>query len=479
MIKSIIQIFLVFFVLTSGLVIYYWRDIQYDPSSIDLTLYLGILPLLLCLLLFSPYFIYILVEYHQQRKQEQQNRANALAQVQQQNSENNKEPVTLPEDDTLNIFSAAAWHAFGENAEIVRQMLKFRSPDLDSTLLNHFGLPVLSYRIHAIDQLPEQDLSEKEPITKLGERRIQQLIQHQLEQHRESLCLIARQLKHSAIFYDHKLAYQYRIHPAWSQENYHEDENNNASMTAAVTRLNRLNIHVLLANRWVDDWNKSYEEQLLSQIEQKYSLIPAQIHIAWHFFPADIAYANWLELVQQSTAQSHEISLIIMADSEIDQEYLNDQVWQNEHYIAAEYAASWCLAAQELEIEGMIPLRILQIGKHVHHLQEYLAQQQPNLSAQLEQTEPFLVLLDEATHAQKIKKVQKKFANIDFEPEHSLHPVSYCGHSQHLATVFAAMLSAHLTNNAITIAYSLQQEFTYLSFINTENGQLDECALVA
>ena len=58
MIKRIIQTFIVLSVLNNVLVIYYWRDTQYDPSNIDFLLYFGILPLLICLLLLTPYFIY-------------------------------------------------------------------------------------------------------------------------------------------------------------------------------------------------------------------------------------------------------------------------------------------------------------------------------------------------------------------------------------------------------------------------------------
>ena len=128
MIKPVIQTFVGLFVLTSGLVIYYWRDIQYDPSNIELTLYFGILPLLLCLLLFTPYLIYKALKKYQQRKQKQQDQANSLAQIRQQDSENTKETLKPIEDYPLNIFSAAAWHSFGENAEILEKMMQFSSP---------------------------------------------------------------------------------------------------------------------------------------------------------------------------------------------------------------------------------------------------------------------------------------------------------------------------------------------------------------
>ena len=66
MIKHIIRTVIVLFIINSSLIIYYWRDTQYDPSNIDFLLYFGILPLLICLLLLTPYFIYKAVKSYKQ-----------------------------------------------------------------------------------------------------------------------------------------------------------------------------------------------------------------------------------------------------------------------------------------------------------------------------------------------------------------------------------------------------------------------------
>ncbi|WP_216934121.1 MULTISPECIES: hypothetical protein [unclassified Acinetobacter] len=479
MIKRIIQTFLVVLVLSSALVIYYWRDIHYDPSNTDLLLYFGILPLLLCLSLLTPYFIYKAVKLYQQRQKAQQDRVHKSAQTQQQELENKEDLYKASENYTLNIFSAAAWHSFGKNAEIWQHMSQCRSPELDSELLNRFGLPILAYRIHAVDQFLEENSNEEENVPRLRGQRIQQLIQQQLEQHEESLRLISEQLRRSALFYDQELAYQYRMHPGWIQENYCEDEENIASIPGAVSRLNCLNLHILLADHITHEWSDLYQEQLINQIEQQYSLVSTQIHVECHFLPADRACSDFLNLVQEISGESHEISLIIMADSEIDQEYLDNQFWQNEHYIAAEYTASWCLSAHELDVEDLIPSRILTLSKYVTDLYAYLDQHQVDLSSQLKHTYPFLVLLDETAQFKTMKKILKEYANIDFETEHVICPQRYLGHTQHLAATFAAMLSSHLLDNVITINCSTQQESSYLYFKNKKNEQLNEISLVA
>lgn len=479
MIKPIIRTVIVLFIINSSLIIYYWRDTQYDPSNIDFLLYFGILPLLICLLLLTPYFIYKAVKSYKQRQQEQKDRAHKSLQAQQQELENKEELYQAIKDYTLKISSAAAWHSFGENAEILQHMKQFKSPELDSELLNRFGLPILTYRIHAVDRLLEENRTNEEILPTLREQRIQQLIQQQIEQHEESLSLVSEQLKRSALFYDHELAYEYRMHPGWIQENYCEDEGNIASNPIAISRLNRLNLHILLADHMTGEWSDLYQEQLISQIQQQYALLTTQIHINFHFLSADRAYSALLGLLQEISGQSHEISLIIMADSEIDQDYLDQQFWQNEDYIAAEYTASWCLSAHDLKVEGMMLSRILILSKYVTDLYEYLGQNQIDLSYQLEQAHPFLMLLDEATQSKTMKKIQEKFTNIDFEPEHTICPQSYLGHTQHLAAVFAAMMSSHLYDNVITISYSTQQESSYLCFKNKESDQLNEISLVA
>lgn len=71
---------------------------------------------------------------------------------------------------------------------------------------------MLSYRIHALDHvITNQD--DDEVVDHPRHLRIQALIEHQLEQHAETLWQISQHLKQSALFYDSELAYEYRMHP--------------------------------------------------------------------------------------------------------------------------------------------------------------------------------------------------------------------------------------------------------------------------
>jgi hypothetical protein len=82
MIKLLIGTFSSSFIFISMAIIYYWRDIQYDPSSIDLIAYFILLPALFSLILISPYLIYRASQYQKKRKETQQQ-----ARLQQQKSD--------------------------------------------------------------------------------------------------------------------------------------------------------------------------------------------------------------------------------------------------------------------------------------------------------------------------------------------------------------------------------------------------------
>ena len=93
--------------LVAGIVIFYWRDIQYDPTGADLLNYLLLFPLILCVILWSPVFIYHAIKAHQKRKEQQKQ-----AQVEQhQDDENQQAEAVEVQWLNLNIYSSSAYIA--------------------------------------------------------------------------------------------------------------------------------------------------------------------------------------------------------------------------------------------------------------------------------------------------------------------------------------------------------------------------------
>lgn len=487
MIKFIISVFLVLTILIGTLMIYYWRDSNYDPSQMDLIWSFILLPISLCLLILSPYFIYKTIQYFRNKKLQQQKDQELSILIQQKEKQAANLAKQTAQHYTLNILSSAAWHCFGENEEIIQFMQQFRSPELDFQLSNNYGLPLLSYRITALDQWLEktQNDDEGQPlILTTRERRIQQLIWQQLQQHEHSLQGISQQLKRSALFYESEFTYQYRIHPGWNPENLHENFNEKEDIShkeiETVVRLNRLNVYILLAENLIHTWDdKAFQTQLLQQLEDNYSFLADHLHIECYYFSQPKAYASYIELLQEIAQQPEQANLIIMVDSEIDQDWLDEQLWQNEQYIASEYAASWCLTAEQVVLEVVPVLQKIKISTQIKELKNYLTEQHLDLAGQIEKEQTFVLLLDETKKSKNLHQLQQTFIPFGVHPEFFIYIQYFIGNTQCLGHIFGMMLLTQMRDNIITITYSLEQENIYICCENKDLEKIEATALVA
>ncbi|MFH7766974.1 hypothetical protein [Acinetobacter sp. BSP-28] len=463
MIKLLLGTFCSIFLLVGSAVIYYWRDIQFAPSALDLWSYLIVIPLILSLILLSPYLISRAYQANQKRKAQQQR-------SEQQNTADYPSENAVKSDGVqwlhLNIFSSFTFNALGENKSIIEQLKNFKSPELDYDLTNGYGLPVLSYRIAALDEMLENQQNEQDDEEEQGRlQRIKALIQYQLEQQTEILWQIAEHLKQSAFFYDNELAYQYRMHPAWIDPVDHTgQEEDRPVQVEQVSRLNRLNIHVLLADNLVHVWNESSNNKKLLNFAESLGIISQQIHIEHHFLSHETGYQDWLNLLQHVATQSHEISLIINVDSEIDQEFLDEKTWLSDHYLAAEFSSSWCLTAQNQEINHIDALRTLKVALNVSDLSTCFHQVVPHHSQHIQQEQPFVLILDDPTEIKMIKKTNQVFAPTLIEMHHFLFTQPCFGHTQQLAKIFGFMLGMHLPEDLTAMIYSLDQASTHAFF---------------
>ena len=68
MMKKILATLIACFILVGLVVIFYWRDIQYQPESADLINYFLILPVVISLLLLSPWLLYKTYQHYKEKK---------------------------------------------------------------------------------------------------------------------------------------------------------------------------------------------------------------------------------------------------------------------------------------------------------------------------------------------------------------------------------------------------------------------------
>ena len=321
---------------------------------------------------------------------------------------------------------------------------------------------MLSYRIHALDHLiTNQD--DDEVVDHPRHMRIQALIEHQLEQHAETLWQISQHLKQSALFYDSELAYEYRMHPAWIDptSEYDSNEPEEQPDVQQVAKLNRINIHMLLPESMLHVWNEEQSSGVVQDYLSSLGVITQQIHLEHHYFSQETAYKDWMLLLEQISQQSEEITFILNVDSEIDQELLDEKTWLTDHYLPAEYASSWCLASSSLPLLDIKPLKQLKIALNEANLANQFASPAMKQLEQFKDIQPFVLMLDDITDIQTMKKLNQIFDRSGIESHHFIHTKQSFGHTQHLAKVFGFMLSMHLPDELMAMIYSTDQLSTH------------------
>lgn len=457
MVKMILALLLSIFVIVATIMVLYWRDTGHDPSAQDLLIFLGLLPFALSLLILMPFLL------RKWYRENQEKKAQIEAAQQNQPAESQQKPLEPVERIELNLWSARAYSALGEDDEIWQTLKDFKSPELDAKLQNAYGLPILSYRIKELDDLMESENAEEQQDDGLSQRqlRIQALIQQQLEKNTEHLWSIAAHLKQSALFYEGQLVHEYRMHPAWIDPGIQsEDAPEFETSVEQVARLNRLNVHLILAEDLLHTLDESSIQERVAEFLNELGMIAQKFHVEFHYWGKETAYKQWIDLLKQVSQAEQSLSLVIVADSDIDQNSIDEKIWISEHYLPAEFVASCCIAATSVTLNQMTPQKVIKIALNEYHLFNTLEQLQSQALDQFDQEQPFVMQLDDATDIKVIKRLEQNFSASRIEQHHYLFMKQSVGQTEHLAKIFGFMLAMHGADDLLTLVYSCDQPQT-------------------
>lgn len=520
MIRLLLMLWLGIFTTTAMLMIMYWRDGQYAPTSSELWLYFGLLPLALSLLLCSPFLFWAWWKKRQ------------AAQTQDTSTEpHSAHALTTTAEATwieLNVFSAAVQSALGENQALLPAMQHSISPELDPALFNAAGHPILSYRIQALDlDGLDQDAFDEQPwdtqqqhvrkpsvIDDADERlaleegdaewsaedsaidvsgacqRMRALLQQQLEQHIEVLQQIAAHLQRSALFYHTPVAQVYRLHPAWidpEHEQAFEQQESIQHNRQAVSRLDQLNVVLILAERVSGLWDEHKSRAYIQSFLQQLGIAEQQIQLQYHYFAKENSYTAWLEQLAQIEQQHSQVSLLLVLDSEIDQVLIDEKIGYRNSYIASEFGSSCCIASRSVLIEALQPQRVLHLShdqrdiassleqlklKQLPQFQPLALEPQPSTAQQAQATPSapqaleqgrqqqrqdehcFVMLLQHSSNRKLLRKLQLQFAQTSIDMQQMLFAMDSLGDSDDLAMLFGFMLALQVDPEMHSIVHS-------------------------
>ena len=462
MIKIILTtLFGVFLLVITG-IIFYWRDIKHDPSRQDFLIFFGLIPLSITFLILMPMLIKKIYERHQEKKKQKNAEAEQASETQIAAEKQESDQIDWVQ---LQVFSVTSLSGIAENEAHIELLQNPISPQLDQQLFNHFNLPTTSFRIAEIDNAVNNDAELA--IFSPRRKRIVALIQQQLEQNIDVLSQIAAHLKNSALFYDVKLAHEYRMHPAWMNPNSeHQDEEIEQKVVESVPRLNRLNIHIILAENLLHFWDEDSPSAMVNEFLTGLGIIPQHLDTQYHYWGKS-AYKDWIQLLKQIQYLDSEVSFFIVVDSEIDSETIADVAWGFEKYIPSEYASTCCITSTNVELQNLVAIKNIRIALNADQAVKTLKGLSLEKAPQFTQDEPFVLILDDPTEAKLAKKLKLNFAESMIEEQHYLYSVSCLGQTQTLSKIFGFMLGLHFKDELYSYVYSAEHQQTQV-IVGTE-----------
>ncbi|MDX7879724.1 hypothetical protein [Acinetobacter nosocomialis] len=468
MIKKILLSFIAIFTIVSGLIIFYWRDVQYNPDKGDFFLYFLLFPAIITLVILSPWLIYSAYKSYKEKKEKV---------ISQSQNDDSQKQTTTPDQPLeqldFHIYSAFAIHALGENETIIKEIQDFKSPELDDQLLNSYGLPLLSYRIK---DLAESDEESFEYAASPRQVRIMSLIRQQLEQNIENLYHLAEHLKRSILFYESHQIREYHMHPAWVDPN--SEYEDTETPVVEVHRLNRLNLHILLPEDLLHIWNDEQSNDLILEFFTEIGIISQKVHIEYHFLGERVAYQEFIHLLKRIQKKEHEIFLVLAVDSEIDQDLIDEKSWMVKDYIPAEFATSCLIADPSLKIEELEPAKNLKVVIGQEKTAKVLNTLNLSELPQYEEDEPYVLIVSDQTDIKAAKHLQQQLTQTSVEPHHFIYVKSSLGHTQHLVDIYGFMLSMHFPEHIVPFVFgeNTVSAHTFVQSV-TENSEDDAMVL--
>lgn len=244
------------------------------------------------------------------------------------------------------------------------------------------------------------------------------------------------------------------MHPAWIDPSAEYDPDEVAiPELKQVERLDRLNLHILLSEDLQRVWNETAHQNRLQEFFSNLGIIPQKIHLEYHFLGAETVVHDFLILLKQQQDQTQEISLIISADSEIDQEIIDERVWISDHYLPAEFSSSCCIASTKVNFEQLLPLKRLVLAINQNQVRHILEELNIDELPQYKNEEPFVVVLDDITQIKTLKRIEQYFEQSPIEPHHYLYCRASLGHTQNLEKIYGMMLGMLLPPEQVAVVF--------------------------
>ena len=358
------------FAVCNFIIVSYWRDSQVDLSLSNIIFYMLLLPVLLIA------FSYMVIATYKKIKQKKEaanttviaNESVSTAAVSSECSESLESSLDKTD---IRIYATALQSSEGSDAvEIIEALKTFKAAQLDPELVGPDGVSVITRRIDLeIDELENINNLISNPdnfeYEDASTQRTAMIYQRLLQSLAPELSHIAQGMAQFNIWRSHPtLSNENTLHPAWVGTHLQAPtEDAIPNVTDVVASMPKwpfnLRICYFLSERLNNNQINLFNEYLQSLLVE---LGFMQENIILELFISDKESSQSQQvkqIINSVSAPNNDLFLIVGADSSIDQEYIDDVMWNNPHYKAAEFGYAMLLSNMELSIPEIETMKYL------------------------------------------------------------------------------------------------------------------------
>lgn len=456
--------FFALFIIIDVVVIAYWRDSQTNTTLSNILVYLLVLPLGI----FSISYLVRLIYKKQNNpiKPDQNNHSETTALAEQV-----KQKPTY-----LRIHATTLQTSEGEDStEILDALKKYKTAQLDSQLVNASGVHILSRRIELsadeldhLSWLDDTDSSASDTSTRF--KRIAVIVQRLLQNMDLQLCLLSQGMTQAAQWHARPEFEQPVLHPAWNgQREEHITQHTEQVIHQIQQWPAQVKIHCFLPpslNMQDHELIRHTIDSLLQQFgfsTDQFLFLPVVLS------PALSQQELLHDLLQQINLDEKNIHLIIGADSLIDQDEVDEIIWEKPEYITAEAGYGLLISNFKLTIPDYEDSGYILINPD----ENKLTQKNPEKSSLI------VSAFNPLIHAHQIKPLLNYLSQLDLNSDELLFAgtllESVSDQSSGLALTFSAALTQQLdVENYLFLMNEDQESYSWfftndLDFLETSN----------
>lgn len=346
------------FLINSLLVIGYWRDNSIDLTLSSIVFFILLLPIFLIGLTFLTVLSYKKITLIQQKNEPVNQQLSIVG-----NNES-KEPIAEKTLNGFKVYATALQSSEGSDVvEIIEALKNYSAAKLDPELVGADGVSLITRRI-------DLDNSELDSIDHILNNTVQSLEYH--DDVIKRIIMIYQRLFNSLSF---ELAHlsqgmaqfnSWRIqpaktsntlHPAWADSNI-----KNPEITDMVANMQQWPIALRICNFISDRFSEEQYDLIHDYICETIlglGFNNQNFTLNTYYTSADNSQQQ-LDIIQQQAKNTpNTVFLVVGADSDIDQDYIEELTWTTNHYIAAELGYAIVLAHDQVTIPELKPVNYL------------------------------------------------------------------------------------------------------------------------